>query len=218
MMSLLFKGDPAAALTKTQDKIAAIGSNIAQLQATRTAKLVIAEDAAEVLTVDRAIEAERVNLQIYRDKAKALQEEVRRGVYAEREKQRKQAIEKISAKLDKRTEIAAKLQTAIESVSELYFELMERDEIELLWPFGNSNRLGFHIDKRSVDKECSWALYGMLRPREGRPLMPEPSAAGLGVTGIRAEGIDTAVKAQNQALIARLEMTSLHDDLLDEAS
>jgi len=48
--------------------------------------------------------------------------------------------------------------------------------------------------------------------------LPEPSSAGLGVVGIRAVGIDGIVKAQNQNIVSRLELVSLHDDLPEESA
>ena len=49
---MIFKSDPQSALSKAQEKIASIEANLAQLQTSRAARLVTAEDAAEVLTVD----------------------------------------------------------------------------------------------------------------------------------------------------------------------
>jgi hypothetical protein len=85
----IFKGDPAAALDKARQKLADVESNIAALQATRSAKLVVAEDATDILAIDRSIAAERANLEIYKDKIRALAEECRKGVYAQREKDRR---------------------------------------------------------------------------------------------------------------------------------
>jgi hypothetical protein len=110
-MSLsLFKGDPAATLGKARQKLADIESNITALQATRAAKLVVTESPEEVLAIDRSIGAERANAEIYRDRIKALQEECRKATYADREQQRKKAIEKIAAKLKRRETLAAQLQ------------------------------------------------------------------------------------------------------------
>src|SRR6516164_4522938 len=99
---MIFKSNSQAALDKAAAKISAIEQNISELRTARQAKLVTAEDAAEVLQTDRAIQAEEVNLQIYRDKVRALKEEVRKQQYQEREDQRAKAIAKIKERLDKR--------------------------------------------------------------------------------------------------------------------
>jgi hypothetical protein len=212
MMSL-FKGDPAAALAKTQDRIASIERNIAELRATRQAKLVVAEDAAEVLQTDKAIEAEEVNLQIYRDKVRALKEEVRRGTYAQREKDRRTSIEKIKGALKTREKVAAELQATIERVGELYTRLIAPDEVEINWPFPRPGNKFAELDFRGVRREISWSLHGLVHQFR----LPEPSSAGLGVVGITAQGIDGVVRQQNEAIVSRLETVGIADDLLDEA-
>jgi hypothetical protein len=112
---MIFKSDPQSALSKAQEKIASIEANLAQLQTSRAAKLVTAEDAAEVLTVDRAIEAERVNLTIYRDRVKALQEKCRKAEFRSREERRAKAISKIKERLNRREELAVQLQKTSDS-------------------------------------------------------------------------------------------------------
>jgi hypothetical protein len=43
------------------------------------------------------------------------------------------------------------------------------------------------------------------------------AAPAWGVVGIRAKGIDGAVREQNEAIVSRLEMVPIADDLLEEA-
>jgi hypothetical protein len=90
----IFKADPAAALEKTRSKLSGVDDNIAALRAKRAEVLLLAEDAGVVVTIDKAIEAETASAAIYRDRIKALDEECRKVTYADREKQRKQAIAK----------------------------------------------------------------------------------------------------------------------------
>lgn len=208
----IFSANPQAALDKTLNKIAAIEQNISELRVARQAKLVVAEDAAEVMQTDRAIQAEEVNLQIYRDKVRALKEEVRKGEYAQREKDRRAAIEKIKAKLKRREETAADLQAAIERVGELFSDLVGRDEAEQHWPFPRPGHGFAVLDLRGVNKEISWALHGLVHGRH----LPEPSSAGLGVTGISALGVAEHVRRQNENILSRLETAPIGDDLLEE--
>jgi len=207
-----FKADPQQALERARNKLSAVESNIAELQATRAAALVDSDGPEDVLKIDAAIRAERANLEIYKDKIKALQEEVRRVTYEERESQRKKAIGEIKPGLKKREATAAALQEAIERVGQLYEQLVTRDELDQFWPFGLPHAF-MDIDRRSIDRECSWALYGLTKVHG----LPEPGSVGLGVAGIRAEGIDGAIKNQNEAIVSRLEMLPLHGDLLDGA-
>jgi hypothetical protein len=211
----LFKSNPAAALEKARDKLANVETNIGSLGARRAEALLTAEDASAVVAIDQAIDAERRNAEIYRDRIKALQEECRKLEYQAREERRKKAIAKISARLKKREETASKLQVALTAVGPLYSELMALDgDLELEWPFGRPGHGFSTIDRRSVDKEVSWLVYGLVHEHR----LPEPSSAGLGVVGIRAKGIDGAVAEQNEAIIGRLEMAPIADDLLEESA
>ena len=173
-----------------------------------------AEDAGAVVAIDQSIEIEERNADIYRDRIKALQEECRKVEYQSREDRRQKAIAKIRKRLEQREELASKLQAALITVGPLYSELVALDgDLELEWPFGRPGHGFSTIDRRSVDKEVSWLVYGLVHEYR----LPEPSSAGLGVVGIRARGVDGAVREQNEAIISRLEMAPIADDLLEEA-
>jgi multidrug efflux pump subunit AcrA (membrane-fusion protein) len=211
---MIFKTDPQAALDKARKKLSGVDENLASLRAKRAEVLLTAEDAGSVVAVDQAIEAELRNAEIYKDRIKALQEECRKAEYQTREDRRKKAIAKISARLRKREELASKLQAALTTVGPLYSELMALGgDLELERPFGRPGPGFSTIDRRSVDKEVSWLVYGLVHEHR----LPEPSSAGLGVVGIRAKGIDGAVREQNEAIVSRLEMVPIADDLLEEA-
>jgi hypothetical protein len=211
---MIFKTNPQEALEKVRQKLADVESNIASLQATRSAKLVVAEDATDILAIDRSIEAEPANAEIYKDKIRALAEEVRKGTYALREKDRKQAIEKIKAQLKAREKVASELQATIERVGELYTQLITPDEVEINWPFPRPGNKFAELDFRGVRREISWSLHGLVHQFR----LPEPSSAGLGVVGITAQGIDGVVRQQNEAIVSRLETVSIADDLLEESA
>jgi hypothetical protein len=211
---MIFKTDPQAALGKARKKLSGVDENLASLRAKRAEVLLTAEDAGSVVAVDQAIEAELRNAEIYKDRIKALQEECRKAEYQTREDRRKKAIAKISARLRKREELASKLQAALTTVGPLYSELMALGgDLELERPFGRPGPGFSTIDRRSVDKEVSWLVFGLVHEHR----LPEPSSAGLGVVGIRAKGIDGAVREQNEAIVSRLEMVPIADDLLEEA-
>jgi len=185
MLTKLFSGDPNTALSKARQKLADVENNIAALQAQRTAKLVIAETPEEVLAIDRSIAAERANAEIYRDRIRALQEECRKGVFAEREQQRSKSITKIKERLKRREVLAAKLQSLIEQVGVTYSELVAPDEIESEWCFSRPDSGFALIDRRGVDREVGWSLHGLVAENG----VPEPSSRGLGVVGTRAAGL-----------------------------
>jgi len=111
---MIFK-DPAAALDKTRRRIADVDSNIESLKAKRQELLATPDDdnVADIQRINKSIEAEEANKKIYEAKVIALAEEVRRGEYQSREKRRKEAIEKIAAKLTKREEIATQLELSL---------------------------------------------------------------------------------------------------------
>jgi hypothetical protein len=212
---VIFKSNPTAALDKTRRKLGDVEANIADLK-TKRASLLAEADAdniGEVQAVNKHIEAEQAAAEIYRDKIKALQEECRKVTYAEREGQRAKQIEKIKERLTKREETAAALQLAINRVGHLYTELMANDEVESLWKF--PHQAGFAaIDRRGVNREVSWLLYGLTRVQR----VPEPSSAFAGVIGVQAIGIDGVVRAQNAAIVSRLSTAPIHTDLLDETA
>jgi hypothetical protein len=210
----LFKADPVAALDKARKKLTSADENLASLRAKRAEVLLTAEDAGSVVAIDQAIDAELRNAQIYKDRIKALQEECRKVEYQAREDRRQQAITKISARLSKREELASKLQAALTTVGLLYSELMAHDdELEVLWPFPRPSAGFAQIDPKTVTREVAWLVYGLTQEHR----LPEPSSVGLGVVGIRAKGIDGAVREQNDAIISRLETVPIGVDLLEEA-
>jgi hypothetical protein len=207
----LFKQDPALALAKTQDKIASVNANIEALWAKRAEKLLEAEDPGEVTKIDAAIEAEGRNLAILGDRVLALNEELRRHAFEDREDKRKAAIKKLSAHLAKRADIAAKLEAAITEVGELYDQLVAPDYAADVWPFPSPPFADF--DRAPVAKEIGWAMHSLV---SGHGL-PMPNSTGLGVFGVKAEGIAATVRGQNAGILARAESAPIHNDLLDEA-
>jgi hypothetical protein len=206
----LFKQDPALALAKTEDKIASINANIEALRAKRAERLLEAEDPSEVTKIDAAIEAEGRNLVILADRVLALREEIRRHAFEDREDKRRGAIKKLSTHLDKRAAIAAKLEAAITEVGDLYDQLLAPDYAADVWPFPSLPFADF--DRAPVAKEIGWAMHSLV---SGHGL-PMPNSLGLGVFGIKAEGIAATVKAQNAGILARAESAPIHDDILEE--
>jgi anti-sigma28 factor (negative regulator of flagellin synthesis) len=206
----LFKQDPALALAKTEDKISSITANIEALQAQRAQRLLEAEDPSEIVRLDQSIEVEERNLTILADRVRALREEIRRGEYENREDKRKAAIKKLSAHLAKREAIAAKLEAAITEVGDLYDQLLAPDYAADVWPFPSPPFADF--DRAPVAKEIGWAMHSLV---SGHGL-PMPNSSGLGVFGIKAEGIAATVRSQNAGILARAESAPIHTDLLEE--
>jgi DNA anti-recombination protein RmuC len=182
-VSLFKSSDPQAALDKARRKLSSVDENLASLRAKRAEVLLSAEDAGAVVTIDYAIAAERANAEIYGDRIKALLEECRKQEYQSREDRRTKAIARIAARLKKREELAEKLQAMLPTFGRLYSELTAQDgDLELEWPFGRPGHGFSQIDRKTVDREISWLLFGLTREHR----LPEPSSIGLGVTGVRA--------------------------------
>jgi hypothetical protein len=209
----LFKQDPRLALAKTEDKIGSVQANIEALRGRRAEKLLEAEDPSEVVRLDKSIEAEQANLVILNDRVVALKEEIRRHAFEDREDKRRAAIKKLSAHLAKRETIAAKLEAAITEVGDLYDQLNAPDYAADVWPFSAPGYGFADFDRSGVTKELGWALHSLV---QGHGL-PMPNSLGLGVFGIKAEGIAATVRAQNQGILSRAETASIHDDILSEA-
>jgi hypothetical protein len=212
MLKSLLSGDPAAVLDKTRAKLSGVEDNIASLRTKRAEVLLAAEDAGAVVTIDKAIEAETANAAIYRDRIKALQEECRRQLFQQREGERAMAIEKIALKLKRREAIAAQLEDALGTIGRLYSELLGNDEVSVLWPFSKPGHGWATLDIHSVNKELSWASYGLCKQHR----FPEPGSIGLGVIGVTAIGVAETVRAQNESIIARLETAPISVDLMEE--
>jgi hypothetical protein len=209
---MIFKADPTAALDKARKKLSSVDENLASLRAKRAEVLLTSDDAGAVVAIDQAIEAEQRNAEIYKDRIKALQEELRRHAFEGREDQRKAAIKKLSAHLAKRADVAAKLEAAITEVGDLFDRLVAPDYAADVWPFPSPPFADF--DRAPVAKEIGWAMHGLV---SGHGL-PMPSSVGLGVHGVRAAGIAATVRNQNQGILARAESAPIHDDLLAETA
>jgi hypothetical protein len=209
----LFKQDPALALSKTEDKIASIRANIEALRARRAERLLEAEDPAEVVKIDKAIEAEEANLTILGDRVRALNEEIRRHAFEDREDKRRAAIKKLSTALGKREAISSKLEAALTEVGELYSQLTTPDYAVDVWPFSAPGHAFADFDRAPVDREVGWSLHSLVQGHG----MPMPNSIGLGVFNVRPAGIAETVRGQNAGIIARAESAPIHDDLLEEA-
>src|SRR5262249_49442151 len=153
-MKIPFKSDPSATLDRTRRKLEDVKANLLQLEAKRKDVLLNSE-VEEVAALDQAITAEQRVIELYQDKIKLIEEEVRRVRYHEKEKQRAVAIEQIAAKFEQRAKIADELQKTIQKVSELYLELTEPAQLEQLWPFP-SPFAGFgRLDLKKINRETA---------------------------------------------------------------
>jgi hypothetical protein len=195
---MIFKSDPATALEKTKRRIADVDATIEALKVRRQELFALPDDdnVADIQRINKSIEAEEANKAIYQAKVIALAEEVRRGEYHSREKQRKDAIEKIASKLERRVELASEIELAVNRLGHLFSQLVTPDEIERFWPFPHP--VGFAaLDRRGIDKELGWAMYGLCREHR----FPEPNSIGLGVTGISALGVTELIRQHNESIM-----------------
>ena len=198
-------------MDKARSKLANVDENLASLRAKRAEVLLSAEDAGAVVAIDQAIEIEQRNAEIYKDRIRALNEEIRRHEYENREDKRKAAIKKLSTHLAKREDIAAKLEAAITEAGELYDQLLAPDYAADAWPFPSPPFADF--DRAPVAKEIGWAMHSLV---QGHGL-PMPNSIGLGVFNVRPAGIAETVRSQNEGILSRAESAPIHDDLLSEA-
>ena len=218
-MKIPFKADASAALEKTRRKLADVEANIAALQTSRTEKLATTEDIAEVQSIDRAILAERTAAEIYRDKIRILQEEVRKEHYADRERQRRQSIAVIKKDLDARDAAAEEVDSLIEQLGQAYFKLLGSPSVEQHWQLSRGPHPGWgRIDTDVIRRETAWALFGAGRATGGQTVLPGPSNAGLGVTGIEPLSVAGAVKRQSKVVLDALEIMPLDYDNDQEAA
>ena len=213
-MKIPFKVDAATALEKAHRKLIDVETNIAALQVSRTEKLAMTEDITEVQSIDRTISAERTAAEIYRDRIRILEEEVRKERYVDRERQRKVSLAGIEKKLAVRETIAEKIDATIDQLGSLYFELLGSPSLEPDWPFGRGPHPGWgRVDADTVRRETSWRLFGAGRPVRGESVLPGPSSVGLGITGIEPLSVAGAVRLQAKAVLGALEIMPLdHDD------
>jgi hypothetical protein len=201
------KNDPVAALAKTREKLFSVEENILSLRAKRAEVLLNAEDASAVTTIDRAIDAEEANARIYEDRIKALEEACRRDKYAAKEAERKKAIAAIGRKLGERVQVAEAYEASLKRTAELYRELMASELVDGLWPFGGMPST--ILNTPSMRQELSWNIFGLL---------PEGHTRGLGVIGIVPIGVAAAVRAHNEAILAKLSYADIQHDLGDDAA
>jgi hypothetical protein len=211
-MKIPFKRDTAAALARTRSALSAAEAKVAELGRERAVALLASDGVDEVARIERAQLEQKQAIAIHRDRAAALEAELRREQHEQSERQREASIEVIRAKLAKRDRIAAELEASIKKTGELYFALIESGSVANDWPFPKPRPNFGIVDFEGIRREVGWALFSAGRPRGGRSLFPEATNAGLGVTGIHAIGVAESVASHSRALIETMRTAPLGDE------
>jgi hypothetical protein len=172
----------------------------------------------EIQRIDAAIAAEVAAREIYVAKVAALNEEIRKERYHQREADRRKAITAITKKLTQRERVGAEREAAIELVGRKYAELISLPSLIDDWPFASVSWDLTRMDMKPVNREISWAMYSASRPHNGMPSMPQGNSIGLGVSGVSAEGIAEVIRKPSVAIISSLELAPSHNDLMNEVA
>lgn len=213
---MLFKRANAPdTLKKVRAELAAAQTKIAGLQVKRRAALLDADDVAAIDALDRQIEALRRTVGILNDRAAALAGECAELERERRERQRAAAIAVIEKKLAVRNAIAAELEAKVKEMGDLYFALLNAENIAANWPFAPPSPNFGLVDVAGIRRELGWLLYSIGRPIGGRSLFPEATSAGLGVAGISPAGLGASVDGKSKHTIAILRTAPIGPAAID---
>jgi hypothetical protein len=209
---MAFFNNPTSSLDKALMAVAAIDLRIDQLQRDRAAALAADdEDIASIEKLDAAITEQQRSRGVWGEKIAALQERARAERRTQMERQRETVIKVIAKKLDGRRKAAAELEATIVRLGDLFFELLETDNIAPDWPFPEPwSRFGV-VDRDVVCKEVGWALYSAGRPKQGNTVLPGPFSP-TGVIGLGPRVLAAAVSGQCDAVLEALRIMPLDDD------
>ena len=216
-MKNLFKRNTGEQRRQVLEQTSEAAATLAKLRSNRQAALLDA-DIDALGKHDDGIAAQERRIQTLQEKLKLLTAEQKRERQEQREQDREAAIKVIAKKLDGRETLAVKLESAIEEVGNLYFELTGYPSpliSDWHFPLPRGYR---QIDLNGINREVSLALYSASRPVEGKPRMPSASSLDTGVAGIKSETITGVVARQNRDLIELLRVISIGNDENEEAA
>jgi hypothetical protein len=171
--------------------------------------------------LDLAIADQFRVLAVHKDRVTALKAQARREQIDQLTKARDEQIAAMETKFSASQAKAQELESTVEKLGNLLFELLERREQAFLaWPEMLPRPSYELLHKSTLFREVAWALYSAGRPSSMTPCrIPAPSNEGLGVQGISPKGIAGAIAAEQSAIIelAKAEPVTLPDEQEDAA-
>jgi hypothetical protein len=138
---------------------------------------------------------------------------------AEAEQQRQAGIAIVAARLQKRVEVAKKLDSILREFEEVWHQLLDRSPVIANWPPGvslpGSDAL---LDVKPLRDELAWRLFACGRPAWNRVCsVPQPRPA-LTVAGLEPKGLIGAAEAMGMGLLARIKAQRIEDHSDEEAA
>jgi hypothetical protein len=205
-MMKLFQKNPAAALAKAREHLAAAEAKAVALRGEREHALLEFEGVDEVAKIDAAIAAQERSAAIHRDRIAVLQGEARQQATEQRETARAAAIATIDGRLKERTAKAIELEAAIARVAELYAAVVAADgESRTAWqPLPMPTYW-------ATDDGIAGDLLGLLHRQTrtaGSGLFPRSMWRELNAV-IGVAGVVGVVAGQNEHLLATLRTMPL---------
>lgn len=206
----LFRRDNAAALKKAEVALAAAETKITELESTRLRLLQESDELSPVHEADKAITEQRQAAATYADRVQVLKAALKQERAEEAERAHQAGIAIIAARLQKRVELARRLDAILREFETVWHALLDRSAVIADWPPGvplpPAEAL---LDIRPLWDELGWRLYACGRPAWNRSCsVPAPKPA-VGVTGLEPKGLVGATEAMGQGLLARLRHSRL---------
>lgn len=195
-MKLLRRDDPAAAIAKAQEAIAAAEAKISEL-VLRRADVLLSDNLEDVRAVDRALDEQRQTININRERIAVLEAAQRQQTAARAEQERLSGIANVRKRTASRHEAARKLDAAIGEVRGAFAELLSADnDLFGNWPATVSDLGRLH----------HFRVEG-LEPLSARRLRRPPSAGLVRcIAEHTAFNFADAIEARNRELVEMIEV------------
>jgi hypothetical protein len=212
-MQLPFRNNPQAGLAKAEAAHEAIKQRIVALQADREATLLASDDIGAVQVIDAKLAAEQSSLGVCEDRIAALRQAIREQERDRLEQAHQAGIAIVAKRLEKRVELAKKLDTILREFETVWHQLLDRSAVTDDWPPGVPLPLAEDLlDVRPLRDELGWRLYACGRPAWNRGCSVPPPKPAVGVAGMEPKGLIGATEAMGQSLLARLKNTRIQTE------
>lgn len=166
---------------------AAAARRAADLEVSRSGRLVDGADAAEIDAIDADIAAEKRKVAIYDQQIAVLQTAQQRQAHDARERRREEAIKTLRGKFAKREAIAAEIEATIKQLGEKFAQLNDDRDLRSGWPWPLDLPNYFSFRCSSLSQEIARTLA-----RTCRDMLPSAALAAI-ATSHAGDGV---VRAQ----------------------
>jgi hypothetical protein len=206
--------DTSERLQKAKAALAQAEGRIAELKIEREDKLTAGDEVGAVKGIDREITEHEADAQIYRERIRALEEELRSQRHAERERERERQCDNQEALAAEWVDDVRETEKAIRHLGKCWFkQAASRRKVIEAWPKVKRPRPSWDtLSETRMAAEFSYELYAAGKPSAiGGTRLPNPAPVPA-VAGLGAKGMAALAEQQASALLASLRAAPLLDD------